>query len=64
MIAFNFEKSTWNLEDKRNSNKLDYSKRSIKEFLIKEFQLTGYKSNFLSLDMILCYNKYRFVSQK
>ena len=47
-----------------NSSQLDYSKRSIKEFLIKEFQLTGYKSNFLSLDMILCYNKYRFVSQK
>ena len=49
---------------KGNSSQLDYSKRSIKEFLIKEFKLTGYKSNFLSLDMILCYNKYRFVSQK
>ena len=49
---------------KGNSSQLDYSKRSIKEFLKKEFQLTGYKSNFLSLDMILCYNKYRFVSQK
>ena len=47
-----------------NSSQLDYSKRSIRDFLIKEFKLTGYKSNFLSLDMILCYNKYRFVSKK
>ena len=41
MFYFDFNKSSWSIEAKSKSSKLDYSKRSIRDYLIKSFNLKG-----------------------
>nr|NQU89005.1 hypothetical protein [Bacteroidota bacterium] len=41
MVALNFVEKGWSVKDRSKSSKLDYSKRSIREFLKSSFALTG-----------------------
>ena len=45
MFYFDFNKSSWGIEAKSKSSKLDYSKRSIRDYLIKNFNLGSIELN-------------------